>query len=117
MLKYIIKRVLWVIPTLLGVLIILFSLTYLMPGDPASAMLGPRATPELVAALNQRMHLDRAMPVRLGYYLIGMNIVHPVLFGEMPWSTDKVLECTLQRASDVSLNVALLPTLSDIDVV
>ncbi len=72
MLKYIIKRALWVIPTLLGVLIILFSLTYLMPGDPASAMLGPRATPELVAELNQRLHLDRAMPVRLGYYLIGI---------------------------------------------
>ena len=64
MLKYIIKRTLWVIPTLLGVLIILFSLTYLMPGDPASVMLGPRATPELVAEINQRMHFDRAMPVR-----------------------------------------------------
>ncbi len=72
MLKYIIKRALWVIPTLLGVLIILFGLTYLMPGDPASAMLGPRATPELVAELNQRLHLDRAMPVRLGYYLTGV---------------------------------------------
>jgi peptide/nickel transport system permease protein len=72
MLKYIIKRALWVIPTLLGVLIILFGLTYLMPGDPASAMLGPRATPELVAELNQRLHLDRSMPVRLGYYLTGV---------------------------------------------
>jgi len=72
MLKYIIKRALWVIPTLLGVLIILFGLTYLMPGDPASAMLGPRATPELVEELNQRLHLDRAMPVRLGYYLAGI---------------------------------------------
>lgn len=72
MLKYILKRVLWVIPTLLGVLIILFSLTYMLPGDPASAMLGPRATPELVEELNSRLHLDQAMPVRLGYYLIGI---------------------------------------------
>ncbi len=72
MLKYIIKRVLWVIPTLLGVLIILFSLTYLMPGDPASAMLGPRATPELVEELNNRLHLNENMPTRLGYYLLGV---------------------------------------------
>ena len=72
MLKYIIKRAFWIIPTLLGVLIILFGLTYLMPGDPATAMLGPRATPELIAELNQRLHLDRAMPVRLGYYLAGV---------------------------------------------
>ena len=72
MLKYIIKRMLWVIPTLVGVLIILFGLTCMLPGDPASAMLGPRATPELVAELNQRLHLDRSMPVRLGYYLAGV---------------------------------------------
>jgi peptide/nickel transport system permease protein len=87
MLKYIIKRALWVIPTLLGVLIILFGLTSLMPGDPASAMLGPRATPELVAELNERMHLDRAMPVRLGYYLVG--IVKGDL-GTSVWSGHKV---------------------------
>lgn len=72
MLKYTIKRTLWLIPTVIGVLIILFSLTYLMPGDPASAMLGPRATPELVAELNQRLHLNESMPVRLGYYLVGV---------------------------------------------
>jgi len=87
MLKYIIKRTLWVIPTLLGVLIILFSLTYLMPGDPASVMLGPRATPELVAEINQRMHLDRAMPVRLAYYLLGVAMGD---LGTSVWSGHKV---------------------------
>ena len=72
MMIYIVKRILWIFPTLMGVLIILFSLTYLLPGDPASAMLGPRATPELVAELNARLHLDRSMPVRLYYYLVGV---------------------------------------------
>ncbi len=87
MLKYIIKRTLWVIPTLLGVLIILFSLTYLMPGDPASIMLGPRATPELVAALNHRLHLDQPMLIRLGYYL--RDVVKGDL-GTSIWSGYKV---------------------------
>ncbi len=87
MLKYIIKRTLWVIPTLVGVLIILFSLTYLMPGDPASVMLGPRATPELVEELNKRMHFDKAMPVRLGYYLLGVARGD---LGTSVWSGHKV---------------------------
>jgi peptide/nickel transport system permease protein len=40
---YITKRLLWVIPTILTVLLILFSLSYLLPGDPADIILGPRA--------------------------------------------------------------------------
>ena len=72
MLKYSFKRVLWVFPTLIGVLLLLFSLTYFLPGDPATAILGPRATPELIEEINSRLHLDRSMPVRLGYYLKGI---------------------------------------------
>ncbi len=71
MLKYIVKRLLWSIPTLIGVLIVLFSLTYFLPGDPASVMLGPRATPELVAEVNARLQLDKPLPVRLFYYILG----------------------------------------------
>ncbi|MCP4628939.1 MAG: ABC transporter permease [bacterium] len=72
MLIYIIKRTLWAIPTLIGVLILLFSLTYFLPGDPATVMLGPRATPELVASLNERLQLDKPIHIRLGYYFIGI---------------------------------------------
>lgn len=72
MLKYIGKRTLWAVPTLLGVLLILFSLTYFLPGDPASVMLGPRATPELVAELKERLQLDKPIWLRLGHYLLGV---------------------------------------------
>ena len=60
------------IPTLMGVLILLFSLTYLLPGDPASVMLGPHATLELVADLNKRLHLDEALHIQLGYFLAAL---------------------------------------------
>jgi len=40
-----------------------------IPGDPASVILGPRATPELRADLNQRMGLDQPVPVQLGRFL------------------------------------------------
>lgn len=53
-------------------LVLLFSLTYFLPGDPATVMLGPRATPELVAELNERLQLDRPVYVRLGYYFLGV---------------------------------------------
>jgi peptide/nickel transport system permease protein len=53
-------------------MILLFSLTYLLPGDPATIMLGPRATPELVEALNNRLHLNEPLYIRLGYYLWGV---------------------------------------------
>lgn len=69
MLKYVVKRFLWVIPTVLGVLTLLFSLTYLLPGDPASVMLGPRATPELINEIRERLHLNDPLYFQLWYYI------------------------------------------------
>jgi len=87
LLKYVIKRILWIVPTVLGVLILLFSLTYFLPGDPASVMLGPRATPELIEDLNHRLHLDQPVYTRLGYYILG--VLRGDL-GESVWSGHKV---------------------------
>lgn len=69
MLQYLVKRVLWIIPTTVGVLLFLFSMTHLLPGDPASVLLGPRATPEMVEALNRRLSLDQPIHVQLGRYI------------------------------------------------
>lgn len=48
---------------------LLFGMIHLIPGDPASVMLGPRATPELRAELTERMGLDRPFIVQLGSFL------------------------------------------------
>ncbi len=69
MVKYALKRLLWLVPTLLGVLFFLFSMTYMLPGDPADIILGPRATPEMVAQMNQRLGLDQPWPISLVRYL------------------------------------------------
>ena len=50
-----------------------------------------------------------------GYYLLGMNKLHPSLFANKQWSTDSVLPATLADAEDLGLLVAQLPTLTDID--
>lgn len=50
-------------------MLLLLSLTLLIPGDPATVLLGPRATPETVAALNAEMGLDLPLPTRLVQFL------------------------------------------------
>ena len=60
---YVLKRVLAVVPVLLGLTVIVFLIMALIPGDPATAILGSFATPENVARLNRDLGLDQP-PVR-----------------------------------------------------
>ena len=50
-----------------------------------------------------------------GYYLIGMKTPHRHLFEQIDWSTERVLDQTIQRANEIGLQVKLLPTGYDID--
>lgn len=59
MTRYIIRRVLSVIPTLLGIAFIIFMFQRLIPGDPAVAMLGEHATEENVTRIRTQFGLDR----------------------------------------------------------
>lgn len=52
-----------------------------------------------------------------GYYLLGMKNLYKTLFGEIDWSTERVLEQTLEKANSLSLSVTCLPELNDIDTV
>jgi peptide/nickel transport system permease protein len=63
--NYIIRRLLQMVPVLLLVTLIAFSLMHMMPVDPVAAMLGPEATPEAVATLRHEFGLDR--PVWMQY--------------------------------------------------
>ena len=61
MFQYVIRRLLWAIPTLLGVFTIIFLLTYLMPGDPVRAVLGEqfqRADPATIQRIRDQLGLD-----------------------------------------------------------
>ncbi|TYR32494.1 ABC transporter permease [Mesorhizobium microcysteis] len=67
---YIFKRLLALIPVLFGLSIIVFLMMALIPGDPATAILGNFATPENVARLNAQLGLDRPLPQQ---YLIWLG--------------------------------------------
>ena len=69
MLKYIGRRLLLMIPVILGVTVIVFSIMYIIPGDPAVAILGGEATPEALDALRQQLNLYDPYIVRLGKYM------------------------------------------------
>ncbi|MBS4196183.1 ABC transporter permease [Lederbergia citri] len=66
MFSYILKRLGGLIPVLLGVTILVFSIMHLSPGDPAKIILGPKATAESIAKLNAQLGLDQ--PLYIQYF-------------------------------------------------
>lgn len=82
-LNYIIKRTLQILPVLLFVTILIFVMMRLIPGDPASVMLGDKATPELLAEVNARMGLDKPLYVQYLLFLrnlLSLNLGDSILF-------------------------------------
>ena len=69
MLSFVLRRLLLLIPTLLFICIVVFILVHLLPGDPASAMLGDRATTADVARINHQLGFDQPLPVQFLLYL------------------------------------------------
>jgi peptide/nickel transport system permease protein len=59
--KYIVRRLIGAIPVLFGLSIILFAFIHLLPGDPAAALLGQHATPELTAQIREQLGLDKPL--------------------------------------------------------
>jgi len=68
MLGFIVKRLLMAVPTLLIVAVSVFVLVRLVPGDPASLLLGDMATPSALADLQRRLGLDRSLPAQFGIW-------------------------------------------------
>ena len=69
MLRFIAKRLLFAIPTLLGVLTLVFFLVRIVPGDPALVVLGDQASPEALANLRERLGLNKPLLVQYVDYL------------------------------------------------
>jgi peptide/nickel transport system permease protein len=69
MLRYVVRRLLLHVPILLGVSILIFFWIRALPGNPASALLGERSTPELVKEYKQRYGLDRPIPIQYWDYV------------------------------------------------
>lgn len=69
MARYVARRLLLMVPVLLGVSLLVFFLTNLLPGDPARAAAGRLATPEQLTAVRERLGLDQPLPVQYALYM------------------------------------------------
>jgi peptide/nickel transport system permease protein len=69
MLTTIAKRLVTVIPTLIGVVIVTFLLTRVLPGDPAAYFAGPAATADSIAEIRKTLGLDRPLPEQFAHYV------------------------------------------------
>jgi len=70
--RMIIRRLLWLGLVVLGVSMITFVVSHLIPGDPARLIAGERATDEIVAGIRQHLGLDRPLYVQYWRYLAGL---------------------------------------------
>jgi ABC-type dipeptide/oligopeptide/nickel transport system permease component len=70
--SFILRRLLLAIPTLFGVLVIVFLLLYVAPGDPVQEMVGERADPETVARLRAELRLDDPLHKQFIHYAGGV---------------------------------------------
>ncbi|CAA9570113.1 MAG: Dipeptide transport system permease protein DppB [uncultured Thermomicrobiales bacterium] len=67
--QFVARRLIQMVPVLIGITVIVFALIQAIPGDPATTMLGLQARPEAVAALNRELGLDRPLWEQYARYL------------------------------------------------
>jgi peptide/nickel transport system permease protein len=67
--RYIVRRLVQLVPVVFGITLVLFVMLRLIPGDPASVLLGERATDEAVERLNRELGLDQPIMLQYFYFL------------------------------------------------
>lgn len=110
--KYILKRILILIPTIIGVSFVVFSLLYLSPGDAALASAGPNAPKETVEILRDKMGLNDQFLIQYGRFL--KNLIFHFDLGTSYQSKTPVIEKILRvfpntlKLAGVSLIFAII---------
>ncbi len=93
---YVLRRLLAVVPVLLGLTVIVFLIMTLIPGDPATAILGSYATPENVDRLNKQLGLDKPL---VQQYFIWLGNLLQGDFGRSYSLNRPVLDEVMERFS------------------
>ena len=106
MLAHIIRRVLLLFPTLLGISIIIFLMMHIPPGDPAELLLGERATEPALVALREHLGLNKPLYIQYGMFL--KRLMKGDL-GETIWTRQKVWTEVKQRfPATIELSIAAM---------
>jgi peptide/nickel transport system permease protein len=94
MLKFIVQRGIISLLILLLAVSVLFGMIHMVPGDPASVILGPKASPTVKAELNQRLGLDKPILVQIGNFYSNLSRGD---LGVDPFSDRKVADIVLEQ--------------------
>ena len=106
MLAYIIRRIMIMVPTLLGVSVIVFLMLHITPGDPAELLLGERATEEALNELREHLGLNEPLYVQYGMFL--KRLMRGDL-GETIWTRQKVwIEVKQRFPATIELSIFAL---------
>lgn len=72
MLKTLVDRLMTTLPALVGVVVVSFMLTRVLPGDTAAYFAGPAATPQAIEQIRRELGLDRPLPEQFGRYVLDL---------------------------------------------
>lgn len=106
--KYILKRILWLIPVIVGVVFIVFTILRLSPNNPIRSILGDMATEEEVEEMSEEVGLND--PFFKQFFDYGKNIVTKFDLGES-WVTGKSVVSELKDRFPITLQLAIFSTL------
>ncbi|MGI6252302.1 MAG: ABC transporter permease [Aminivibrio sp.] len=104
MVKYIIRRLILLIPIMIGVTLVVFTILEMTPGDPAKMMLGDGATLEQFQAFNERFGTDKPFFYRFFNYIL--QLFTKFDFGTS-WLTSRPVLDTLKARVPVTLSIAV----------
>src|SRR3990172_7401682 len=104
MLRFVVRRLMLLVPILIGLSILVFLYLRALPGSPAYALLGDRATPEAVAEINRQYGLDK--PLHVQYWRYSKRILLHGDLGESSRSRQPVTE-ELKRRFPATIELAL----------
>ena len=106
MLRFAVRRIMLMIPVLFGLSVLLFAWLRALPGDPARALLGEKATPEAIARINEQYGFDQPL---LQQYVTYVGQLVRGDFGSSPRTGEPVLETFMLRfPATTALAVAAL---------
>lgn len=105
--SYVLRRLLGLVPVLFGITLLVFLFLQLIPGDPAQAILGERGTPEQLAALREKLGLNKPL------YVQYLTFVRNVLTGDLGTSAVSTIPVAeeLKRRWPATFELALAATL------
>jgi peptide/nickel transport system permease protein len=104
--RYIARRLLNLIPVILGITLLVFAFLHFIPGDPAQVLAGQRATPQAIAAIREQLGLNKPLPVQYILFLgnlLRFNLGYSIISG-----ASVIQEITTRWPATFELSVAAM---------